>query len=266
MLELRLSPPDKDKVLFDVEFGLSEVALNEQKKHRSAGEIKTLLGKKNRLSIGEPEVWNLVELFEEKGSQISAEVKLMLNDYDFYQVRFACTFMPDENCKFVWARFGVKFSAVGAEEESESKLPVAYDMFPRDVYEEVKVKRDFSIGPNFKYKDFIQVGISGGSAQEFIRYEPEIISYGLLQADPCWDFQISKAKNFIIGSKELLMILKAPKGRKVEAKFDLSAEVHTFLGILPMIPVRIYKGDSLAEGKFIIQNVICKRNESLCIL
>jgi hypothetical protein len=252
MLELKLNPPDKDKVLFDVEFGLSEVALDRQRKLRSAGEIKTLLGKKNRLSIGEPEVWNLVELFEEKGSQISAEVKLMLNDYDFYQVRFACTFMPDENCKFVWARFGVKLSTVGAEEESESKLPVAYDMFPREIFKEVKVKRNFSIGPNFKYKDFIQFDAVAEDEEEFIRYQPEIISYRLLQHDPCWDFRKSKAKDFIIGAKELLMILKAPKGRKVEAKFELAAEVQTFLEVLPMIPVRIYKGDSLAEGKFII--------------
>jgi hypothetical protein len=250
MLELKVNPPGVEKVLFDVEFGLSENTINKQRKLSSEGEISTLLGKKNKLSIGIPEVWNLVKLLEEKESQISAEVKLMLNEYDFYQVRFACTFKPDEGCKFVWARFGVKLSGIEAEEEFENKLPVAHDMFPRELYEEVKVKRDFSIGPNFKYKDFIQVGISGGSEQEFIRYEPEIISYGLLEAEPCWDFRRTKAREFIIGIKELFMILKAPKGMKVEAKFEFGAEVHTFLGILPMIPVRIYRDEAVAEGKY----------------
>jgi hypothetical protein len=252
MLELKVSPPSVGEVLFNVEFGLSENTLNKQHKLSSEGEIKTLLGKKNRLSIGIPEVCNLVELLKEREAQVSSEVKLMLNEYDFYQVRFACTFKPDKDCKFVWARFGVRLSEAGAEGKSVSELPVAHDMYPREIWEEVRVKRNFSIGPNFKYKDFIQFGAVVGSEQEFIRYEPEIISYGLLQPDPCWNFRKSRAKDFIIGAKELFMILKAPKGMRVEVKFDFGAEVHTFLGILPMIPVWIYKGDSLAEGKFII--------------
>lgn len=73
--------------LSDVQFGLSEHTLNKQKKVKSDGEISTLLGKKNVLSGGEPEVLNLIEFLKEKIINISAEVKLMLDEYDFYQAR-----------------------------------------------------------------------------------------------------------------------------------------------------------------------------------
>lgn len=252
MLQLKVNPPTLKEVLFDVDFGLGENTLNKQRKVSSAGEISTLLGKKNRLSVGIPETWNLIDLFKEKGVDIPAEVELLLDEYDFYQVRFVCTFKPDKNCKFVWARFGLKLFSIDEEKGNENKFPVAHDIFPKEVYEEVKVRRNFSIGPNFQYKDFAQVGISSRSEQEFIRYEPEIISYGLLQPDPCWDFKKSRARDFIIGDKELFMILKAPKGMDVEVKFEFGAEVHTFLGLLPMIPIRIYKGESLVEGRYMI--------------
>lgn len=253
MLQLKVNPPTLKEVLFDVDFGLGKNTLNKQSKVSSAGEISTLLGKKNRLSVGTPETWNLVDLFKEKRVDIPAEVKLSLDEYDFYQVRFVCTFKPDKDCKFVWARFGLKLSSIDDKKGTENKFPVAHDIFPKEIYEEVKVRRNFSIGPNFQYKDFVQVGIGSGSKQEFIRYEPEIISYGLLQYDPCWDFRKSKSKDFIIGDKELFMILKAPKGTKLEVKFEFGAEVHTFLGILPMIPIRIYKGESLVKGRYMIR-------------
>ena len=100
-------------------------------------------------------------------------------------------------------------------------------------------------------------GLNQGEAQaesehEYIRYEPEIVSYGLLQSNPCWDFSKSKEKDYIIGDKELFTILKIPKGMKVEANFQFGAEVQSKLEIFPMIPVRVYKQDSVVEGKFLI--------------
>jgi len=243
MLELRANPPDLRKTWLEVEFGLNEAALAEQMKCSSAGEIETLSGKKNRLSVGEPEVWNLVELLRAKGEAIPAEVELMLGEYDFYHIRFVCTFRPDKDCKFVWARFGLRFSKEGG------KAPVAHEMFPKEVYEEVKISRNFKIGPNLKYQF---VGIEG--EQEFIRYEPRIISFGLLQSDPNWDFSESQARDSVRGDKELFMILKAPKKMKVEAEFTFGAEVQTFLGLLPMVPIRTYKDKSSVEGKYVIIN------------
>lgn len=248
MLELNAAPLREDNILFDVEFGLSEHNLNKQKKSKSSGEIRTLSGKKNLISVGEPEVFNLIELLEEKKTEVPAEVKLMLDEYDFYQVRLACTFKPDKGCKFVWSRFGMSLTVHNGVSKAESKAPVVQDIFPKEVFKEIKINRNFSIGPKFNYS-FFEIGVTSESEQEYIRYEPEIVSFGLLQSNPCWNFTASKAKDFIAGDKELFMILKTPKGIGVEAEFVFGAEVHSFLDIFPMIPVRIYRGDSLVEGK-----------------
>jgi hypothetical protein len=250
MLELTAKPLNKDKNLLNIEFGLSEHTLHERKQMKSPTEIKTLSGKKNMLMLGEPEVLNLPELMKAKGAKIPGDIKLMLDDYDFYQVRVVCTFKPDKDCKFVWARLGMKL--VDKKEKSEqSKLPVAYDIFPKEIFDSVTVRRNYSIGPKINYA-FIEVGATAGGEQEYIKYEPEIVSYGLLQSNLYWDFSKSKAKDFILGDKELFTILKIPKGMKVEAEFIFGAEVYTFLGILPMIPLRVYREDSLTGGKFLI--------------
>lgn len=199
------------------------------------------MGKKNKISVGIPEVWNLVDLLKEKQCDVPAEVKLMLDEYDFYQVRFACTFKPDKDCKFVWSMFGLILYSVGVHSKSRRKPPVAYDIFPREVYQEVKVSRNFKIDSGFNY-NFAQLDAKSGRGEEFIRYDPEIISFGLLQSNLGWEFRKSKAKGNIIGDKELFMIIKAPKDVKIEAAFEFSAEVYTFLGIVPMFPIRSYKG------------------------
>lgn len=193
MLELNATPLRKDNILLDVELGLSEHNLNKQKTSKSSGEIRTLLGKKNLLSVGEPEVFNLIELLEEKEAEIPAEVKLMLDEYDFYQVRFACTFKPDKDCKFVWSRFGMNLSINSGDSQTESKAPVVHDIFPKEVFKEIKINRNFSIGPKFNYS-FFEIGMTSESGQEYIRYEPEIVSYGLLQSNPSWILQHQKPR------------------------------------------------------------------------
>ncbi len=243
----------KEKNLFNVQFGLSEKNLNKQKKVKSAVKISKLLRKKNILSVGEPEVFNLVKLYKEKNVDIPIEVKLMLKEYDFYQVRFACTFKPDKDCKFTWARFGITLIGKNGEDVLEPKLPVAYDLYPKEIYKEIKVKRNYSIGPKINF-NFFEIGVTFVNEKDYIRYEPEIVCYGVLQSDPGWDFSRSRAKDFIAGDKELFMILKTPKDLKVGANFVLAAEVHIFKEIFPMIPVRIRirKKDSIVEGKFLL--------------
>ena len=247
MLEIIATPPKKDDVLFNVEFGLKETT---QTRSAGEGEITTILGKKNILYVSDPVVSNQLELSRKDGTKIPAEIELMIDEYNFYHIRFVCTFKPDEGCKFVWARLGLMLS----HEDGETiKSAIAYDMFPKDVFNEVKVKRSFKIAEVMKFS-FNEIQAGSDNEQEFIKYEPEIISYGLLQSNPCWDFTKSRAKDFIIGDRELFLIIKAPKDmNQIEAKFIFSAEVQSFLEIFQMIPVNIYKDKSAVEGSFMIK-------------
>lgn len=225
----------------EFELGLPEASLQARRQSNTELEIRTISGKRNIISLSKPELFNLATLCGKSGKDLPEKIKVMLANYLFYEFRFVCTFKPDKGCKFVWARVGITFSEKGSKGGGRSESPIAYDMYPTEVSTEIKIRRTYTIGPNFKFKDFIQANAAATREKELIRYEPEIISFGLLQSDPCWDFSKSNAKDYIIGDKELFIILKVPKGMGVKFTPTIIAEVQSFSGLFSMIPIKIYK-------------------------
>jgi hypothetical protein len=62
-----------------------------------------------------------------------------------------CSFLPDHDCKFEWARFGVELSAFSKAEKQASIKPIAWSMSPEDILSEIKVKRDHYAGIKAKF-------------------------------------------------------------------------------------------------------------------
>lgn len=237
-------------LLFEVEFGLSEQVRETQRAASSSADMTTLMDKRNKLSVSNPEVFNLSDLLIEKGAEIPAELRLQLNLYDFYHVRFACTFKPDRGCKFTWARFGMCLSVADDKTEAECETPIAYDMFPKEVFEEIKVTKKLTFGPSLKYGELAELQAGAHKESGFTKYEPEIMSFGLLQAEPCWDFKATTGKSSIVGDKELYMVIRSLQGTKIDVAFRFGAEIETFLGLLPMIPVSIYRDEAVVESRW----------------
>lgn len=209
------------------------------------GMIEAFKGKENRVTIGQPYFELLIPRMQTKGEEISYEIKRPADKNDFHYVSTSCTLVPDRDCKIEWAKFGIDLYAIGPSSEStmtafpsdaslDSSLspsstppPLVYNLFPKEVLSEIKVKSKHSITAGLKIKVIpVEVGIGGSadSEQEYIIYQPQIIGSGVNTSKVVWDFVSTKEKA-VIGDKEMLLVIQTPKGTKLKGRFLLKAQL-----------------------------------------
>jgi hypothetical protein len=169
------------------------------------------------VSIGSPEVWLLSDLYP--ADKIPPLLKSN-HESDFYIVRFSCSFRPIRDGKQIeWARFIVQLYP-GNEGQ-----PIAFDLHPLMVTEEVKHNAKVTLNPTLKFQE---VGASLGGIDfglEYTELHPIISATGIGEGQPSWDYEETKGRK-VQGSKFMHMLLKVPKGMKpVEAFLDLVADV-----------------------------------------
>jgi hypothetical protein len=235
MLEQYADPQDEAK-LFEVEFRPTEEFLH--KGNFDQPTIKTLRGRRNRILVGVPQVINILTNWPLNDS-LAEEIKALQDRWDFYNVRLACSFAPDRGCRFVWGRMQIDLlvSDTGASSAPEA---IAFDLFPRDIGQTRVFHRQYKIAPMLKFA-FAETSAEASGDHEIVRYEPTIIAIGLLTSTPSWTFSAS-SQQALIGSRELFLLVKNPKGAIVQARFALGAEVQSTFGPLP---VKGYRDDDL---------------------
>jgi hypothetical protein len=201
-------------------------------------DIMGLADRVNRVLVGSPQTIDILQNWPAE-ERIQDEIEGLRGEWDFFSVRLACSFVPDRRCRFTWVRLGMTLESEPAPESGVSDV-VAFDLFPRNVGTTRTYHRSFKITPSLKFA-FGELSASGGVEQDVVSYEPEIDSSGLLTDTPTWTFT-APARPGLTGSKELFLILKAPKGGAVAAKFAIGAEVASDLG-----PLSLRRRDEDAE-------------------
>ena len=236
----RLSIPQmSNKVLFEAILQPSDSVVDKllKKKEIGEGEINTIFGRKNKIAVGVPYYKNLVSRLIEEKQEIPHEVKQMIDDYDFHFVSLSCSFLPDNRCRFIWARFGVELNAISKEAgELLKEKPIAYDMFPDEVLSKTIYKKDISLSPKLKLDlSVIKTDMEPGklnTQKEFLIYEPQIFAFGLRRPGVAWDFKSTAEKGVWGNKRNLLLVLKTPKKSKVKGRFIFGAEVKVNVGKL----------------------------------
>ena len=234
MIELYAKPSEELSELFTAEGLLDEQTL-ESFSVRSTADIRSLLDDPNRVTLSRPECIDVVELSTKHRLQLSPFIASQVPQYDFWVVRWACTFRPSPSCEFVRASVAIELS------QSRSAIKgnaVAYDMFPRSVDIPITVKRTYSVSPEiqFKFTESIEGKVTLGSAErssEYTVYEPEITAFGFRESSAGWDFDRTRARP-VRGIKELYLLVKKPKGDPLWGRFKLSASVQTNVGRVPL--------------------------------
>ena len=248
---LKLTIPQSKGILFEATLEPTAAEIDKLQKDMGEGEINTIFHKKNKVAVGIPYYENLISRYIEEKEEIPHEVTKMMEDYDFHYVSLSCSFRPDSGCRFVWARFGIELSAKSKSGVVFQDKPIAYDMFPDEVLNKRKYKRDMNLEPELKIKLFevaetsMKTGVSESS--EFVVYEPQIFAYGIRRPSVSWDFKSTREKG-IWGNKNLLLIVRAPKNSKVKGRFVLGAEVE-YIGKLIRIPIAKRK-DKLVDDEY----------------
>ncbi|HKI09434.1 MAG TPA: hypothetical protein VKA09_13655 [Nitrososphaeraceae archaeon] len=223
------------------------------------GEIINLRGKRNRVAVGLPYYENLTSRLQALNEKIPYEIKRLMNDYDFHYVRLTCSFLPDNDCIFEWARFGIELNAKPKSEEPSTGLkPIAHYLFPTEVNSEMKYKREMDITPELKLNLFevVDVGAeaSFSESKEYVIYEPQITSFGLNRSEVVWQFKKTKEKG-IWGDKSLLVVVRSPKGSEVKGRFLIGAQISSHLSKWVPLPVR-NKDERIVDAVYTLFQVI----------
>jgi hypothetical protein len=132
-------------------------------------------------------------------------------------------------------------------ETAPGEQPVAFDVFPRDVLEQRTFKRSYSVTPSIKFA-FLEASAGTTSEEQGIRYEPRLSAAGLLTDAPTWTFE-AMDRSGLVGSSELFLLAKKPKGTQLDGRFVIGAEVATLRG---RVPLRRYKNPELIDRRYML--------------
>ena len=180
----------------------------------------------NIIEVGQPECWNLKELCTRKRVNIPEKIRMLTDRYDFWLIQSAFAFIPAHGSKFTWARIVTVMEAL----PDISGDPIAYDAFPKNIYEEKYKDKEINVGLNFKFKTVVETKADYIQKIELTKLEPLISVAGIGKTKPTWDFR-GKAAFSLKDVNALYMIVKTPVHSKgLKLSFFSHAEISTKWG------------------------------------
>jgi hypothetical protein len=171
------------------------------------------------ISIGHPVVWPLSELYAP--DNMPRLLKVRSEEVDFYLMRTVCSFRPmRKTISLAWARFIVRLLRDANEQQ-----PIAYDLFPKEVYQEVQRHIKVSLSPTLTFQE-LQVGVGGVEfGLEYPELQPRVSAFGIGESAASWDY--AEASGITLqGSKTMYLLVEAPKEMSSAwVSLDLVADV-----------------------------------------
>jgi hypothetical protein len=181
------------------------------------------------VSIGSPEHWPLSEVYPP--DKMPHLLKAKLEEADFYLVRTVCSFLPTRETNSVsWARFAVRLLPGPTGQQ-----PVAYDLYPKAVYQEVKHQVKVSLSPTLNFHE-LEAGVGGVEfGLEYPELQPTISAAAVGENVVAWDFQEVKGIK-LQGIKTMHLLVKSPRGMpSCRATLALVADVVVQGSFLPAL-------------------------------
>jgi hypothetical protein len=197
----------------------------EQKGGGDSASLRAIGGRINRVQLGVPQTIDMLATWPST-ERLEAEIASAADQFNFYCVRLACSFIPDRGCQFVNARLEVALSNAGA---GTLDSPIALDLFPRDVAVKRSFSRSFGLKGGLKFA-FAEVSGEATQKGETIQYEPALTGAGLLTDSPSWTFGVTTSTG-LAGISELFLLIKNAKNCDLAAQFTVGAEVQTAWGL-----------------------------------
>lgn len=245
-----LAEPEKIKqVLLETPLELeTEDALERVERRRDSQTAQVTLQEVIRtmplVSIGLPESWPLQELYPLR--KMPRPLRSKVAKADYHLVRLCCSFRPiHQKSRVQWARFRVSLLP-----DHIGQYPIANDLYPVEVLQEVKRQTRISLAPTLKFQE---IQVSAGEVDfglEYRELQPRISAAGAGQADPSWDYAEAQGMG-LQGSKWMYLLVKAPKGMVIgRATLDLVADIEVEGLHLPVVVLRNHKQ---AEAQLTVQ-------------
>jgi hypothetical protein len=226
-------PDDVRDVLWEGSLQPDEQSLDSLQRSLPAGEPEPDLREVARnlpvVSIGQPEAWPLAAVYEL--DDMPQLLRSRMDEADFYLVRLACSFRPAHRAtRIEWARF-----AVSLRPDAEGRQPIAEDLHPGEVDQEIQRRTRVTLSPGLKFQS---VEASIGSAEfglEYPELQPRIVAAGQSSTKASWDY--TEVPGIAVhGGKWMHLLVRAPKGMtSAMADIYLEADVAAARGIMRVL-------------------------------
>jgi hypothetical protein len=169
------------------------------------------------VSIGKPECWNLVDLYEE----VPPEITLRLREANFFVVKLFCSFRPPQGMQISKAEYRVELLS-----EPANSNPTVYDLFPLRVEHEIRETQKMGFNPEFKLGEAFKLStttIETGIEYSFL--EPIVYADGLGENIARWTYQKNKQTS-ILGSRKMILVIKASNQiNQIKVRLSVSADI-----------------------------------------
>ena len=190
---------------------------------RSPGSASTIIGDKDiRLLLRE----NRIALAKDPATKVAGADAGAVG----YDVPLVCVVHSHPRCRFQWSRLLVDLSPTPQAQ--------IQDMAPREVVDDRPVQLQTSVGLGLKFSivaDVLGAELSPQYAKSRTVYFPRIVSSGPGFTRGYWDF-LALDEQYLHANRELRLLVVAPDGIPVHARFQLRARVE-LAGMAGRIPL-----------------------------
>jgi hypothetical protein len=175
------------------------------------------------VTIGEPQVWNVADVYRAEGRAMPAGLQLLMSDARFFLIRMACTLRTKPPASLQRVRFAV--TLIAADENAPA--PVAFDLHPAEIYDETNRTLHVKLAPSLK---FAGAEAAIGEAAFDLHYTellPVVTCGGALESSFDWDMRPTP-QHPLLGTRWFHAVVKIPdESGPVDAALRLHADVAT---------------------------------------
>lgn len=227
---LLYTPSEVQNILYEGPLEFSETATNRQSWRNGKPQPTDLpQWQKPRVTIGEPQVWNIANVYREEGKPLPSSLALQSYDSDFFLVRLACSLRRGSNTQIEWARFSVYLRP----HNPSGVAPIAFDLWPVDVFDKRHQDIRIAIAPSLKFVEVAEVSLGEVALQiHYNELVPVITAAGVQESTFSWDLH-ETTHHPLSGVRWFHVVIKCPHSAEgARATFELVADVVTPVGLL----------------------------------
>jgi hypothetical protein len=189
------------------------------------GVRETVLGKRNRVSIGQPLATRVTEVAPDNLLRPGDVEHFEPRAHEFHLVELSLTLLPDEGCRFKSTDICVD---VGP---AEGDLPLVLRLFPAERMSKRTVKRSAELSAKLGVRGKVLHGLEAGlgekesSGEEFDAFTAELESFGAQTREAGWRMRMTHAREVPLNATGLKLLLVSLRDRPVTVTIKVVAEI-----------------------------------------